>query len=381
MKTLMVCFLLVPASCFANPRFARQTFGGGGIDPSFGPGFGGGGDPNSPFNSNAMMGRNGMDGIFGSPFNQGQGQFAPYNRYGYNGPRGYGDSVRGYTGEGRSTYVYEPRQQQQYAGLNMPMYEPRQRFGVGPSMYQPTGRFSAGNNDMGGDQFIGSDPNIANGMSGMTGMGGMGGDLGQLASFGGGMGGDGMDDMVRMQAEMQQMQQQMKKAAPATNVAVNVPKGNTSTNVEKIGENMLVTNQTRFLDTNDGLTQGFFQEFHIFPGMETTTSGSNAGKASIDQTTGRPDTESAVAAGKHNTLIDPAAIFGFAPPDNFFNPRKVTPLTAQSAASLQKDRDSNLLPGEANEVKGAQHRSVKKAFSTDKSEVLVDRFSRAFDGL
>ena len=29
--------------------------------------------------------------------------------------------------------------------------------------------------------------------------------------------------------------------------------------------------QTRFVDNNDGMTQGFFQEFRIFPGMETTT--------------------------------------------------------------------------------------------------------------
>lgn len=214
-----------------------------------------------------------------------------------------------------------------------------------------------------GDQFIGSDPNIANGMSGM------GAGLGGMAGFGGGMGGDGMDDMVRMQAEMQQMQQQMKQGPPAN---ANPNKGNTSTNVEKVGDNLLVTNQTRFVDTNDGLTQGFFQEFHLFPGMESTTSTSRDSTAAQSvQTTGRP----AADTGKHNAVVNPAAVFGFTPPDNFFNPRKVA---AASPTSLKSDRDSNLALGE-NKIKGSG--PVKKAFSPEKFETLGENFNRAFDSL
>ena len=36
------------------------------------------------------------------------------------------------------------------------------------------------------------------------------------------------------------------------------------------------------MDTNDGLTQGFFQEFHIFPGMETTTPHNAARPAQLE---------------------------------------------------------------------------------------------------
>lgn len=73
MKGLALLFLLGPA-CLANPRFARQAFGGssmGGIDPAYGPGFG---DPNNPFNGGNFMARNGIDPMFASSFNHGQGQ-------------------------------------------------------------------------------------------------------------------------------------------------------------------------------------------------------------------------------------------------------------------------------------------------------------------
>jgi hypothetical protein len=160
------------------------------------------------------------------------GRATPF-AYGFSGPHGYGQDVggRGFSEEGRSGYAYEPRQR--YGGESAYSYEPRQRYG-GESMYEPTGRFGGSYMGGSGDQFIGSDPNIA------SGMGGMGAGLGGMAGFGGGMGGDGMDDMVRMQAEMQQMQQQMKQRQQAN---ANPNKGNTSTNVEKVGDNLLVTNQ------------------------------------------------------------------------------------------------------------------------------------------
>jgi hypothetical protein len=89
------------------------------------------------------------------------------------------------------------------------------------------------------------------------------------------------------------------------------------------------------------------------------------------QTTGRPT----VDVGKHDAVINPATIFGFAPPDNFFNPRKVAPT---SSTVLKSDRDSNLVP-RVNEVKGRS--PTKKAFSTEKFETLGENFNRAFDSL
>lgn len=171
-----------------------------------------------------------------------------------------------------------------------------------------------------------------------------------------------------------------------------------------------IISQTRYNDNNDGLTQGFFQEFHIFPGMESTTvpptGTTTGGKAdqvrdhislSVSWLTERQyliievrkprsirsftlqqsnavSRDAAAIAGKKSPAIPTEAIFGFAPQDTVFNPRKLGDVPDL------KDRESNLVVP-LNEVPRSRSKPVKKAFSPEKFEMIGENFQRTFDAL
>ncbi|GAV09315.1 hypothetical protein RvY_18879 [Ramazzottius varieornatus] len=259
-------------------------------------------------------------------------------------------------------------------------YENQERRRYGSDMF--------GEPPMAGRMMGGGDP-MAAGMGGMGFMGRMGGMEGDGE-------GDGMADMFRMQAEMRQMQQQLQQQQRSPPMP---DKANTTGKVQTLGDHILVTNQTRFVDNNDGMTQGFFQEFRIFPGMETTTP--KSGQDERGRMDGGPipaiavDSNKAIVGGsaaKAGGLVSPTALFGFAPPDNFFNPRKVIsllspklastdayvapklPLPLPSAPSLTTDQATNHVALTAKPVS-----PVKKAFSAEKFDAIGDSFNRAFD--